>query len=159
ARRVRRAPRRPVVELRLDLRVVVGAAPDEAADVDVEGEMARDAELETGAELAAEVFVVLRGVERIAPVVADVCARPAEAGEEIELRLRLRVDEEERVQRERRLTAAKAVVVAATHEIDVRLHAEVRRGLVAKAETGAAHARVVVRLAAEHGPFEVQVEA
>ena len=49
-------------ELRLRLRQLVGAPADEAAHVDVEREVAADAELEPAAELTAEVAVVL--VER-----------------------------------------------------------------------------------------------
>src|SRR6185312_3985647 len=90
---VRRAPVGPH-ELGLRAREVVGAAADEAADVGVDGQRPIEPDLETAAELPAEVAVV-----RVDRGRRDVRPRPAEAAEEIELRPRLRVEEEERVER------------------------------------------------------------
>src|ERR1019366_1288239 len=142
-------------ELGLRLRHAVGASADEAPEIEVKRERAAQADLESGADLAAEVGVVLVDRTRIR---GDVRAGQTEPREEVKLGARLRVQEEEPVEGHGRLVSVVALVVGAADEIDVGLDAEVARGLEPQAEPTAAHRRVV-RAVPDGGPFEVQIEA
>src|SRR5688572_6698752 len=73
-----------VREFRRTLGVFVGAATHEAAEVGVEREVAREAELETDAGLHAEIGVVGLALVGTA-VVDDAGARPTEPDGEVEL--------------------------------------------------------------------------
>ena len=144
--------------------VAVRTTTEEAASVEVDGEVAREAVLDAETGLAAEVVIrvgVRRAGERadvVAVVVGDVGDAPTEATEDVHLGAAARIQEEQAAQREGRLVAGVVVVVTADGEVRTRLDTEPRHGLVAETGTEPAEACAAGVTTADERTLEVEVQ-